>query len=66
MDEVEDYRFESVSEDVYLVVAGERIATTKFLVPSTSRAKWIMLPGAEATWTVTGTLGQPVIVRTAA
>ena len=40
MDEVEDYRFESVSEDVYLVVAGERIATTKFLVPSTSRAKW--------------------------
>ena len=66
MNEIEDYRFESAGEDVYLLVAGQRIAMTKLLVPSTARARWIMLPGADATWTVTGTFGQPIIVRTAA
>jgi hypothetical protein len=61
------YYFDSVGPDVYLVVEdGKRIAKTKFLAASGSKPQWIMLPGADATWTVTGTLGQPVIVRIAA
>jgi hypothetical protein len=63
MNEIEDYRFESAGEDVYLLVAGQRIAMTKLLVPSTARARWTVI---EKGFEVTGTLGQPVIVRTAA
>ena len=49
------YYFDSVGPDVYLVVEdGKRIAKTKFLAASGSKPKWIMLPGADATWTVTG------------
>jgi hypothetical protein len=58
MNEIEDYRFESAGEDVYLLVDGQRIAVTKLLVPSTSRARWTVI---EDGWRVDGTLGQPII-----
>jgi hypothetical protein len=57
------YTFDSVGHDVFLVVDGQRIAKTEFLVANVSRARWTVI---EKGWEVGGTLGQPVIVRTAA
>jgi hypothetical protein len=54
----ENYTFESAGTDVFLVVDGHRVAVTKFLVPSTARARWTVI---EDGWRVDGTLGQPII-----
>ena len=63
MNDAVAFNFDSVGSDVFLVVDGQRIAVTKLLVPSTARARWTVI---EKGFEVTGTLGQPVIVRTAA
>ena len=63
MNDAVAFNFDSVGPDVFLVVDGQRIAVTKLLVPSTARARWTVI---EKGFEVTGTLGQPVIVRTAA
>jgi hypothetical protein len=57
-DDKAPYYFDSVGEDVFLLVDGQRIAKTKFLAASGSKPKWTII--AEG-WTVSGDLGRPII-----
>ena len=58
MNDAVTYNFDSVGEDVFLLVDGQRIARTKLLAASGSKPKWTVI--AEG-WTVSGDLGRPVI-----
>jgi hypothetical protein len=58
MNDTVTYNFDSVGEDVFLLVDGQRIARTKLLAASGSKPKWTVI--AEG-WTVSGDLGRPII-----